>query len=283
MLNGAPKTLPRKYVDLVYASIGKYGNWDPTVAIKLGDYGYIDRTTGAFNTQGNIFDLQGDFAQRHAAVLATIGNPVDHPADDFTVIISTGVKNCRPAVNANLSAPVAIADFSLKWEFTFGKKHGIALVMLKPAITKFPKEGNLKPLLELIQQDLEGKALVTSVTTCPAYGFIVSRGRDESATIGLASSSPLPSLPISVGAGVELTWSHSSTAGTWKTGSEKGCTYTPVIELSVLKKWWSSNHDPATHRLPLGLAPSDSPFQTLLPPWAPLDDDGEETVEDEDY
>jgi hypothetical protein len=154
--------------------------------------------------------------------------------------------------------------------------------MIKPQITKFPLEGNMRPLLELIDKELNGKALVTSVVTCSAYGQIVSKGRSSSAVIGLSASvPPIAGIPVNATAGAEVSWLHNATAGTWKVGSEKGCTYMPIFELSGLKRWWRKwCDDPVTQRDSDELIPSHGPFLPYLPPWEPLDDEGEEIKED---
>ena len=109
--------------------------------------------------------------------------------------------------------------------------------MIKPRTTKFPLGGNLRPLLEHVEKELNGRALVTQVVTCPAYGQIVSKGHKSSAAIGLsAAAPPIPGIPVTTSVGADVSWLHSSTAGTWKVGSQMGCTYTPIFELSSLKK-----------------------------------------------
>jgi hypothetical protein len=83
--------------------------------------------------------------------------------------------------------------------------------------------------------------------------------------------------PSAVGVGTEFSWIHSSTAGVWKVGSHPGCTYTPLLELSALKRWWRDwSHDPVTQRNSQELINADTPFTSFLPPWGPLDEDGEE-------
>jgi hypothetical protein len=183
--------------------------------------------------------------------------------------------------------PSDLAELSLKWEFNFGKKHGVVLIMVNPVLRRFPRNGNLKPVLEIVNEELNGKVLVTEAVTCEAYALIVSCGRDQSATIGIVASHQPPTsppLPVEAGAtpsavevGTEFSWIHSSTAGVWKVGSHPGSTYTPLLELSMLKRWWRDwSHDPVTQRNSHELTHSDTPFASFLPPWGPLDEDGEE-------
>jgi hypothetical protein len=77
----------------------------------LGDFGSVDRESGAFNVKGNIFD--GHFATTHKEILANIGAPVIHPPDDFNVITTGGVK--KHDVKANLGVCVQSSE---KYSFT---------------------------------------------------------------------------------------------------------------------------------------------------------------------
>jgi hypothetical protein len=209
------------------------------------------------------------------------------------------------------SLPADLAELCLKWEFTFGKKHGIVLIMIKPVLKKFDRNGNLRPLLELMDKELRGKILVTETVTCDAYALIVSRGRDQSASIstvashrtiatpspsppsaakdGVAQNATVPASSVQVRMGATLSWDHSSTAGVWKVGSEPGCTYMPLLELSMLRSWWRNwSNDPVTKRTfdgivyqELPLKDPDNPFASFLPPWGPLDENGEEVPKPE--
>jgi hypothetical protein len=82
--------LPRKYVDLVHICEGKYASWEPSIPHNLGDFGYINKESGAFQCQGNIFE--GPFAEKHSSILAALGDPVELPPDKFRVITSSNVK-----------------------------------------------------------------------------------------------------------------------------------------------------------------------------------------------
>jgi len=270
-------------VDLIHTAEGKYGNWDPSVPVRLGDYGYIDRKTGAFNAQGNIYE--GNFVIRHADTMAALGEPTTYPRDNHRVISSDSMTQFHHSADANLTSPAGIADVSVNWKFKFGKRHGVALVMLNPAIRKFPKEGDLKPLLKVVNEELKGKVLVTSAITCDAYGFIIGHGSNEYASLGLAGGTTA-ALPVSGGAGAQFSWIYSSTVGVWKVGSPEGQTYHPIFELSVLKRGWEfwNDNKPVTYRDGVdGPVPSDSPFQAYAPPWGSLDEEGEEIDDEEEY
>ena len=163
--------------------------------------------------------------------------------------------------------------FSHNWKFNFGRKHGAVLIMINPVLKRFPRNGNLKPLLKIVEGQLQGTVLVTETVTCPAYAQIVSRGRGQSATIGVSVS--LPTLSPNFSTGAKISWSWRSTARPWTVGSEPGCTYMPLMELSMLKKWWRLwSNEPTTQRTSVGLEDMDTPFVPYLPPWGLLDDEG---------
>jgi hypothetical protein len=77
---------------------GKYANWNPAVTYRLGDYGYIDKDSGEFNVQGNIFS--GEIAERHSDILSSLQDPIEHSPDDFRVITSAGVGEHTQDLNA---------------------------------------------------------------------------------------------------------------------------------------------------------------------------------------
>ena len=75
--------------------LGRYQNWNPSVSYKLGDCGSIDRASGGFSVQGNIFE--GDFATAHAdriAALATV--PEDTAPIDYQLVTSDSVREITP-------------------------------------------------------------------------------------------------------------------------------------------------------------------------------------------
>jgi len=48
----------RKYIDLIYTASSKWANWDPPKQIKVGDYGKINKKTGAFEKEDNIYNAK---------------------------------------------------------------------------------------------------------------------------------------------------------------------------------------------------------------------------------
>jgi hypothetical protein len=81
-------------------SIGKYGNWDPTISIKLGDFGTLNEDSGAFDVQGTIFE--GDFANRNADLLRALGSPTVLPPEDYRVVRSIAITERITTTDVNL-------------------------------------------------------------------------------------------------------------------------------------------------------------------------------------
>lgn len=46
----------RKFVDILFRANGLYASLEPSIAIVPGDYGTVDRATGTFLKEGNIFE-----------------------------------------------------------------------------------------------------------------------------------------------------------------------------------------------------------------------------------
>ncbi|KAJ6629834.1 hypothetical protein B0H10DRAFT_2208392 [Mycena sp. CBHHK59/15] len=76
------KYASRKYTDLIQTVSSKWANWDPPHPVKVGDYGTLDKETGQFERDGNIYE------DASTATLAA-----DHPpqvaAPDEKVVISS--------------------------------------------------------------------------------------------------------------------------------------------------------------------------------------------------
>lgn len=63
------------------------------------------------------------------------------------------------------------ASLKGEWQFQNGKR-GALLVMVKPRATILPRDILLNTLWAI--KELDGKELVTEITTCPAYALYLS-------------------------------------------------------------------------------------------------------------
>ena len=162
----------------------------------MGDYGEIDKKSGEFEKEGNIYDEDG------TAGVAAGHPPLTAPRDHVFEISSQNVKRVEfglePTVCVTLtdhsildclliftlrshSEIPGIAEASAKGQWKFAKKRGALLVMHQPRNDYIPPKVLLKKLIKV--PDLKNKYLVTETFTCPAYSLYLSSGgkhRNES-------------------------------------------------------------------------------------------------------
>ncbi|KAJ7832400.1 hypothetical protein B0H14DRAFT_2803061 [Mycena olivaceomarginata] len=157
------KYASRKYIDLIQAASSKWANWDPPHPIKVGDYGTVDKDTGRFEKDGNIYEDS-----------ATAALAADHlpeiAATDEKIVISSETEQKRDLnLNPQVSIP-GIAEASIKGQWKF--KSGKLLVMAQPRSSWVSANALLKKLLEI--PALKDKYLVTEIVACHAYSMYLS-------------------------------------------------------------------------------------------------------------
>lgn len=113
-----PKQASRKYIDLIQQASSKFANWDPPHLIKVGcptlnlcgnlsrpahsqagDYGKIDRETGKFEKEGNIYD--NSCTDRVVADLAAQHPVIENPATDEYCLNSAHARRLEVDVGAD--------------------------------------------------------------------------------------------------------------------------------------------------------------------------------------
>ncbi|KAJ7688769.1 hypothetical protein B0H14DRAFT_3052155 [Mycena olivaceomarginata] len=195
------KYASRKYIDLIQAASSKWANWDPPHPIKVGDYGTVDKDTGRFEKDGNIYE-------------------------DATATEQKRDLNLSPQV----SIPgIAEASIQGQWKFKSGKT-GALLVMAQPRSSWVPANALFKKLLEI--PALKDKYLVTKIVACHTYS-IGGHG------LALLAKTPIPVAPL-VSAGGELggSWWSETGAGVFRHGCVLPGTYsfTPLFALKRIRK-----------------------------------------------
>ncbi|KAJ7801379.1 hypothetical protein B0H14DRAFT_2895724 [Mycena olivaceomarginata] len=247
------KYASRKYIDLIQAASSKWANWDPPHPIKVGDYGTLDKDTGRFEKDGNIYEDA-----------ATAALAADHPpeiaAADEKIVISSETVQKR---DLNLSP---------QWKFKSGKT-GALLVMAQPRSSWVSANALFKKLLEI--PALKDKYFVTEIVACHAYSMYLSSKLEDTVSLALLAKTPIPVAPL-VSAGGELggSWWSETGAGVFRHGCVPPGTYsfTPLFALKRIRK---------PGFLSRGPPPDDMIWEAAEKPWWPLDEDGEEdTFED---
>jgi hypothetical protein len=248
----------RKFTDLIRQTSSKWANWDPTIEIKVGDYGMINRQSGNLEVQGSIYD---------AAFQESLNQ------QGFTLDLSdTSCQPIRGAVKEDIvmsSTVTQEGDFSIESEdpFTSAKaqfqfqegKRGALLVMHKPQQQYIP-QGRVLSIIHKANQ-LKDAYLVDSTLTCQGYYLCLSNKSGEKISLALRNSFDW--------------WTDAQAAFLRKAVDKAGqYRYTPLYTLK-------HRQNSLLARL-FRLETEDDLWPDCAPPWQPLDEDGIEEPEWED-
>ncbi|CAE6427588.1 unnamed protein product [Rhizoctonia solani] len=265
--HGATSKISKKYTDLIFKASGKYGNWDPDHTIEVGDWGEVDRDTGKFIRQGNLFrdpecsTLLSDVAD---ARLVKTGSPED------VLRITAGAKM---KLNNDLYPEVGAMGLGVRvsssWEFT--PQNRAAVLTATNAYSNYLKVEAVFPKLRNLRK-LGGKAIVTKAVHCPAYALLLTeKGKGGKASLSLHTGT------WDVGAGAGAKWKFTTESGFWRTAcgyrtnlDGKDAVYTPLYKLEKIHRGWWPRYR--------GAAPT---MEELMrddynPPWDDLDENGDE-------
>jgi len=233
----------RKYVDLILsASDISWGTWDPSLqSPNIGDYGTVDRESGVFQKEGNIYDPSFneyflDLKEKYPAIQEVSDKDLEIKNDGVTPGLST--------VGAS-------------WRFTKGS--GAVLLVAKPQRTFLPPKVLLKQLLNV--PVLQDKCLVTEITKTSAYVYYLSAAKGNEVFLSLDDKAPgPPASNLTEGVG----WYS-------KGGRPDGpYEYTPLFILKKIREPWTRREAPS---FPIV---DDNTWCLGETPWDPLDDDGKE-------
>ncbi|KAG8897421.1 hypothetical protein FRB99_008161 [Tulasnella sp. 403] len=265
----------RLYADLIFQISARYPNWDPPKRLQIGDYGTINKNTGEFQVEGNMFRLDPSIVNaidpKVYATLMAYGVEPAYPDTQYVIASQSG-----RAVEFNAGPDVAAiggdvpASVGGKWEFSKGKR-GALLVMARPRLTHITNEilgtlSKIKPLVE--------KSVVVQVYTCPAYVMYMTEKSGGELSLSLQGSWPNFSTPSAVGpmtAEAIVQWVCNHSGGLYRESCNKAGeeAFTPLFHVMTIPR-------PARGELWKQLD------MTTQPPWAPLDEDGIEAEEEWD-
>ncbi|KAI0086785.1 hypothetical protein BDY19DRAFT_329722 [Irpex rosettiformis] len=161
-----PTVASRKYVDLLKETSAKWANWDPPKRIRAGDFGTINRKTGEFNCEGNIYN------NSQTKTIADQYPKQELAAENSFIIRSYRAKERKNAVGAEASLS-SLASALLSVEVHFSKERGAFLIMHNVYMTVVPDE-----LLAALKGNpsIKGKEVVTQTFTCNGYAQYISNG-----------------------------------------------------------------------------------------------------------
>lgn len=261
----------RKFIELIFERTGKYPNWDPPSEIPVGSYGFVDKVTGNFFPKGSIYSSE------FQPLLRSVGIDPDsdkhHPEDcpeeaEFTAW-STNVKKLELNVESYAGVPgIATASIKGTWQVKRGTT-GAVLLMNKPRI----KHINQEALGKLSDIELfRSMHLVTKVFYCPAYSLYLSDKSGDNVSMALLASAPVPVVGpmVTVGATSEMKWWSDIQAGLSRNGCKTEHCFTPLYELLHPRYQRNRRATPSPERT------GEQLWVPAPPPWAPLDEDGQE-------
>ncbi|KAK7017678.1 hypothetical protein R3P38DRAFT_3201233 [Favolaschia claudopus] len=264
------KYASRKYVDLILQVSSKWASWDPPHLIEVGDYGTIDKETGLFQKDGNIY------TDPATAKLCADYQPDTRAPDEVMVVCSQTEKKRDFGLGPEIDIP-GIAEASIKgqWKFKSGKT-GALLVMAQPRSSIISGGALFSKLIDT--PSLKDKYLVTETVACHAYSLYLSSKMDDVISLALVAKTPLPVSPlVSAGGEISATWWSQTGSGVFRHGCAERGTYsfTPLFALKRLRKisFVRYRGEPTPEERAEDMWDSEPES-----PWGPLDEDGEEDV-----
>jgi len=257
------KNPSRKFIELIHATSSKWANWDPPNPIKVGDYGTIDRETGQFQKDGNVYE------DETTAHLADNHKPLMGAPEDILIISSAGVTHRELSAGAGFEA-AGLADASIKGRWEFGNRRGALLIISRPHSSYIPPKVVLKQLVNI--PELKNKSLVTEVILCPAYNLYLSTASKEAIDVALVARAPTPS-GATVGGEIGANWLTQNMGGLCRYACDPNgsYSYTPLYMLKKIRKKGLLRRES-----PVPDPEDDDLWVDVQEPWDPLDDDGEE-------
>lgn len=115
--------LPRKYVQWINKTSGYHASFEPEKVIRLGDFGHVDKKTGQFISEGNLFERRGGQAIADDLELGIeeCPEPIFHEVHSET----SHVVQTSPSVGGAMIAGSATVD--AQFDIAFSRSGGAAL------------------------------------------------------------------------------------------------------------------------------------------------------------
>jgi len=242
----------RKYIDLVKEASAKWPNWDPSRNLRPGDFGTVNKTTGDFVVEGNIYT--------HVDIAKTAEQyrPVQAAEIDYFQIPSFEVRGLDVKVDDK-----ADTGLLLKGQWRFNSKRGAILLMHRPRMTRVPDEFFNASLHLPI---LKGKCLVYQVWNCPGFYMYLSNRSSEQVTVSLRTRINPPAGP---GANPEppvtYQWSAEGSTGVRQYAYRPDAVYTPLFCLKSIRKPLLRRDESSLGR---------EAWRETDVPWGDLDEEG---------
>ncbi|KAH9998003.1 hypothetical protein BJV77DRAFT_787659 [Russula vinacea] len=254
----------RKYVDLIKCASAKWPNWDPPRNFRPGDFGVVNKKTGALIVEGNIY-THPDIAQ-----IAHQYHQIQAAEVDHYQINSFDVRGLDVNAAAGANIPnVQNIVFQSRWQFN--NKRGAILLMHRPRMTHVPDEFFHASLHLPI---LKGKCVVSQAWSCPGFYIYLSNRSSEQVTVNLRADFTHPAAPgINTNPSVTFSWSAEGCSGVRQYAYRSDAVYTPLFCLRSIRRPWLRRDE-------MGLG-KEAWYESSVP-WGHLNDEGETEPEDND-
>jgi len=266
---GFGKQESRKFIDLLLPSTNnKWTNIDANKPVHVGDFGSIEKSTGEFVVEGNLYT----HPETREAMKSYEAN--DTAPTRYEKYTSKGVKELglSPSLTASVE-PIFDVGFDGKWAFK--RERGALLVLVTPKM----KVMNGFPTSLLLREDLRpllrGRSICTSVVSCPAFVLYLGNTEEHTFELSLKASVPIPTAPgVQAGGGLGANWSFGSTQGIVKQGLDESGAYVYYPLFSLKQISWGRVASVIRGDEPE--ADENDVLEDVVTPWDNLDEEGEE-------
>jgi len=263
----------RKFIDLIHQTSSKWANWSPSHGVEVGDYGKIDKESGEFVRQGNIYQDIQELCKDETTIKLVLEHRPEHAARENVFSVVTDKVKCVDLQSTTGIQVPGLADASIKGQWVFGSGRGALLIMAHPRSSRLPPDVLLDRLADI--KKLKNMCLVTEVISCPAYSIYLSSKSSESVDLALLGSFPVPHAPGATATNnTVVKWWSQNASGFFRAGDASGRDeYKPLFTLKEVFKRKGFLRD---GRLPPPDPTGDDRWSIVQVPWEPLDEDGEE-------
>ncbi|KAJ7834407.1 hypothetical protein B0H13DRAFT_1653272 [Mycena leptocephala] len=227
------------FSNLIYRCSGKFANWDPSHPIEesfdnlhflVGDFGTVDKKTGEFQKDGNIFTdpiIRVIVASEVPRSIALRMRMHTH----FQRVARAQKLNCQ----RRQIPGIATAALHGNWQFT--TKTGALLSLYRPQSSYIQELSPLLKKLAMLPQ-LKKKRLVTEVIRCHTYALYLSQIDGGTLALALVLQAPVPGgAPVQAAVNTQGRWIDSHTTGIFRAGAfPADPSYYPLYRLKTVKK-----------------------------------------------
>jgi hypothetical protein len=211
----------RKYIDLINEATSKWANWDPPKRIRVGDFGTIDKKTGALEVEGNIY------THWDIAPLSYQYPPFEAAETDVYQIHSQQVRRLDVPADVGASTTADDRPIVLKSRWQFNSKGGAVLLMYRLRLFRVPKGFFDEFDLPILKR----KVVVTQVYECPGFYMHLSNQASGPVTVSLRSATSASSLPDPTLARIGWSVEGLGATGVIQYAYRPGAVYSPLFGL----------------------------------------------------